>query len=73
MQTIEYDRYGVLELLTTVMLADPEPGAAGYGDPRRRAHALVMQDLRDEKISAASAGDHAVAAATTTAGGREGA
>lgn len=46
------------------------PGAGGYGDPRRRDHALVMQDLRDEKISEDSAGrDYGVEGAT--AGGRE--
>ena len=38
------------------------PGAGGYGDPRQRDHALVMQDLRDDKISEASAGrDYGVA------------
>ena len=46
------------------------PGAGGYGDPRRRDRALVMQDLRDEKISEASARrDYGVEAAT--AGDRE--
>ena len=41
------------------------PGAGGYGDSRRRDHASVMQDLRDEKISEASARrDYGVEAAT---------
>lgn len=48
------------------------PGAGGYGDPRRRDHAQVMQDLDDEKISEASARrDYGVDAATTGDRGKQ--
>lgn len=70
MQTIEHDRYGPSEGLAMATLADPAPVAGVVGDPHRRDRALVMQDLRDEKINAASAGrDSGVEAAT--AGNRE--
>lgn len=42
------------------------PGAGGYGDPHQRDRALVMQDLRDEKISKESAArDYGVEASPT--------